>query len=142
MLKCPSHSYSSLQPQVHAFVLPSLPVLCPASSEPPVTMVRVPRDLGVPETGVASFECELSRPNAEVKWFKVKVHPNPLQQHLAMSSSLLCPLAAAFPARAEDRAEGPKQWDAACLSPCRMDRSCGQGPTAASTQRDGAASCS
>ncbi|NWV17414.1 OBSL1 protein, partial [Origma solitaria] len=38
--------------------------------EPPVTMVRVPRDLGVPETGVASFECELSRPNAEVKWFK------------------------------------------------------------------------
>ncbi|NXO12821.1 OBSL1 protein, partial [Oriolus oriolus] len=38
--------------------------------EPPVTMLRVPRDLGVPETGVASFECELSRPNAEVKWFK------------------------------------------------------------------------
>ncbi|KAJ7405278.1 hypothetical protein WISP_141124 [Willisornis vidua] len=38
--------------------------------EPPVTMVRVPQDLGVPETGVASFECELSRPNAEVKWFK------------------------------------------------------------------------
>nr|XP_009931895.1 PREDICTED: obscurin-like protein 1 [Opisthocomus hoazin] len=37
---------------------------------PPVTMVRVPRDLGVPETGVASFECELSRPSAEVKWFK------------------------------------------------------------------------
>ncbi|KAM6129576.1 obscurin-like protein 1 [Pterocles gutturalis] len=38
--------------------------------EPPVTMVRVPRDLGVPETGVASFECELSRASAEVKWFK------------------------------------------------------------------------
>ncbi|XP_010566178.1 PREDICTED: obscurin-like protein 1 [Haliaeetus leucocephalus] len=38
--------------------------------EPPVTMVRVPRDLGVPETGVATFECELSRPSAEVKWFK------------------------------------------------------------------------
>uniref|UniRef100_A0A8D0EPK0 Obscurin like cytoskeletal adaptor 1 n=1 Tax=Strix occidentalis caurina TaxID=311401 RepID=A0A8D0EPK0_STROC len=38
--------------------------------EPPVTMVKVPRDLGVPETGVASFECELSRPSAEVKWFK------------------------------------------------------------------------
>ncbi|XP_064307499.1 obscurin-like protein 1 [Phalacrocorax carbo] len=38
--------------------------------EPPVMMVRVPRDLGVPETGVASFECELSRPSAEVKWFK------------------------------------------------------------------------
>ncbi|XP_071603682.1 obscurin-like protein 1 isoform X2 [Heliangelus exortis] len=38
--------------------------------EPPVTMVKVPRDLGVPETGVASFECELSRPSVEVKWFK------------------------------------------------------------------------
>ncbi|NXJ73980.1 OBSL1 protein, partial [Trogon melanurus] len=38
--------------------------------EPPVTMVKAPRDLGVPETGVASFECELSRPSAEVKWFK------------------------------------------------------------------------
>ncbi|NWU60818.1 OBSL1 protein, partial [Pterocles burchelli] len=38
--------------------------------EPPVTMVRVPRDLGVPETGVASFECELSRASAEVKWLK------------------------------------------------------------------------
>ncbi|XP_009460392.1 PREDICTED: LOW QUALITY PROTEIN: obscurin-like protein 1 [Nipponia nippon] len=38
--------------------------------EPPVTLVRVPRDLGVPETGVAIFECELSRPSAEVKWFK------------------------------------------------------------------------
>ncbi|NXC26593.1 OBSL1 protein, partial [Campylorhamphus procurvoides] len=38
--------------------------------EPPVTMVRAPQDLGVPETGFASFECELSRPNAEVKWFK------------------------------------------------------------------------
>ncbi|NXV78646.1 OBSL1 protein, partial [Atlantisia rogersi] len=38
--------------------------------EPPVTMVRVPRDLGIPETGVACFECELSRPSTEVKWFK------------------------------------------------------------------------
>uniref|UniRef100_A0A8C4UQB4 Obscurin-like protein 1 n=1 Tax=Falco tinnunculus TaxID=100819 RepID=A0A8C4UQB4_FALTI len=43
---------------------------CLLVREPPVTMVRVPRDLGVPETGVASFECELSRPSAEVKWFK------------------------------------------------------------------------
>ncbi|KAM6258714.1 obscurin-like protein 1 [Spheniscus humboldti] len=38
--------------------------------EPPVTMVRVPQDLGVLETGVASFECELSRPSVEVKWLK------------------------------------------------------------------------
>ncbi|KAM9630958.1 obscurin-like protein 1 isoform 5-T6 [Morphnus guianensis] len=55
--------------------------------EPPVTMVRVPRDLGVPETGVASFECELSRPSVEVKWFKVSVRPNCLQQRPAASSS-------------------------------------------------------
>ncbi|XP_014810153.1 PREDICTED: obscurin-like protein 1 [Calidris pugnax] len=47
--------------------------------EPPVTMVRVPRDLGVPETGVASFECELSRPSVEVKWYKdgQEVRPGP-----------------------------------------------------------------
>ncbi|NXG48930.1 OBSL1 protein, partial [Psilopogon haemacephalus] len=38
--------------------------------EPPITMVRVPQDLGVLEKGVANFECELSRPSAEVKWFK------------------------------------------------------------------------
>ncbi|XP_067994895.1 obscurin-like protein 1 [Melanerpes formicivorus] len=38
--------------------------------EPPITMVKVPQDLGVLETGVASFECELSRPSAEVMWFK------------------------------------------------------------------------
>uniref|UniRef100_A0A8C8VLB6 Obscurin-like protein 1 n=1 Tax=Pelusios castaneus TaxID=367368 RepID=A0A8C8VLB6_9SAUR len=38
--------------------------------EPPVTVVRAPRDVGVPETGAASFECELSRPIAEVKWYK------------------------------------------------------------------------
>ncbi|XP_074857726.1 obscurin-like protein 1 isoform X2 [Carettochelys insculpta] len=38
--------------------------------EPPVVMVKPPRDVGVPETGAASFECELSRPIAEVKWYK------------------------------------------------------------------------
>ncbi|XP_065416487.1 obscurin-like protein 1 isoform X6 [Chrysemys picta bellii] len=38
--------------------------------EPPVAMVKAPRDVGVPETGAASFECELSRPIAEVKWYK------------------------------------------------------------------------
>lgn len=65
----------------------NLRTLCPPPSEPPVTMVRVPRDLGVPETGVASFECELSRPSAEVKWFKVRVRPNCLQQCPAASSS-------------------------------------------------------
>ncbi|XP_044294009.1 obscurin-like protein 1 isoform X2 [Varanus komodoensis] len=38
--------------------------------EPPVTMLRFPQDLGIPETGSATFECELSQPLAEVKWFK------------------------------------------------------------------------
>ncbi|XP_068543742.1 obscurin-like protein 1 isoform X6 [Anas acuta] len=38
--------------------------------EPPITMLKLPRDQGVPESGVATFECELSRPTAEVKWLK------------------------------------------------------------------------
>ncbi|XP_060628767.2 obscurin-like protein 1 isoform X2 [Anolis sagrei] len=38
--------------------------------EPPVTMLRLPQDMGIPETGSATFECELSRPLAEVKWYK------------------------------------------------------------------------
>ncbi|XP_066467658.1 obscurin-like protein 1 isoform X2 [Tiliqua scincoides] len=38
--------------------------------EPPVTILRFPQDLGIPETGSATFECELSRPLAEVKWYK------------------------------------------------------------------------
>ncbi|XP_025933728.1 obscurin-like protein 1 [Apteryx rowi] len=47
--------------------------------EPPVTMVKVLRDLGVPEMGAASFECELSRPTAEVKWYKdgTELRPGP-----------------------------------------------------------------
>ncbi|XP_032045924.1 obscurin-like protein 1 [Aythya fuligula] len=38
--------------------------------EPPITMLKLPWDQGVPESGVATFECELSRPTAEVKWLK------------------------------------------------------------------------
>ncbi|XP_077176937.1 obscurin-like protein 1 isoform X5 [Paroedura picta] len=38
--------------------------------EPPITMLRFPQDMSIPETGVATFECELSRPLAEVKWYK------------------------------------------------------------------------
>ncbi|NXC44881.1 OBSL1 protein, partial [Penelope pileata] len=38
--------------------------------EPPITMVKLPQDLEVPESGAASFECELSRSAAEVKWLK------------------------------------------------------------------------
>ncbi|XP_060543830.1 obscurin-like protein 1 isoform X5 [Pantherophis guttatus] len=48
--------------------------------EPPITMLRLPQDLGIPETGSATFECELSRPLAEVKWYKdgkeIQVSPN------------------------------------------------------------------
>ncbi|XP_054826058.1 obscurin-like protein 1 [Eublepharis macularius] len=48
--------------------------------EPPVTMLRFPQDMGIPETGSATFECELSRPLAEVKWYKdgeaIQIGPN------------------------------------------------------------------
>ncbi|XP_050567618.1 LOW QUALITY PROTEIN: obscurin-like protein 1 [Cygnus atratus] len=54
--------------------------------EPPITMLKLPRDLGVPESGVATFECELSRPTAEVKWLKVRPHSHPTQ---ADSSTLI-----------------------------------------------------
>ncbi|XP_042302958.1 obscurin-like protein 1 isoform X3 [Sceloporus undulatus] len=43
---------------------------CLTVREPPVTMLRLPQDMGIPETGSATFECELSRPLAEVKWYK------------------------------------------------------------------------
>ncbi|XP_060117593.1 obscurin-like protein 1 [Heteronotia binoei] len=48
--------------------------------EPPVTMLRFPQDMSIPETGLATFECELSRPLAEVKWYKdgeeIQIGPN------------------------------------------------------------------
>uniref|UniRef100_A0A8C6V4P7 Obscurin-like protein 1 n=1 Tax=Naja naja TaxID=35670 RepID=A0A8C6V4P7_NAJNA len=48
--------------------------------EPPIIMLRLPQDLGIPETGSATFECELSRSLAEVKWYKdgkeIQVSPN------------------------------------------------------------------
>lgn len=49
-------------------------------------MLKLPRDQGVPESGVATFECELSRPTAEVKWLKVSAHDHPVQ---ADSSTLI-----------------------------------------------------
>lgn len=116
----------------------SLASLYPLSSEPPVTMVRVPQDMGVTEMGIASFECELSRPSVEVKWFKVRVCLDPSQQHPAVPSSL----------PGLQAGEGGCEAAGCCLAPLsthslgRMGRNCGQGPAAASTQWVGAASCS
>ena len=42
-------------------------------------MVKLLQDLEVPEAGAATFECELSRPSAEVKWLKVRAHVLPIQ---------------------------------------------------------------
>ncbi|XP_069083306.1 obscurin-like protein 1 isoform X2 [Pleurodeles waltl] len=48
--------------------------------EPPITIVKEPEDVGVPETASATLECELSRAMADVKWFKngkeIKPSPN------------------------------------------------------------------
>ncbi|XP_072117142.1 obscurin-like protein 1a isoform X1 [Mobula birostris] len=38
--------------------------------EPPVTFTRQLKDLQVPETTAVTLECELSRPNVEVRWYK------------------------------------------------------------------------
>ncbi|KAK1165526.1 hypothetical protein AOXY_G14087 [Acipenser oxyrinchus oxyrinchus] len=38
--------------------------------EPPVMFLRALEDLQIPESSGASFECELSRQNADVKWLK------------------------------------------------------------------------
>ncbi|XP_041719203.1 obscurin-like protein 1 isoform X2 [Coregonus clupeaformis] len=45
--------------------------------EPPVTVIKKLEDLRFPEAAVASMDCELSRPNVEVKWMKngIKVIP-------------------------------------------------------------------
>ncbi|XP_052531347.1 obscurin-like protein 1 isoform X7 [Tympanuchus pallidicinctus] len=47
--------------------------------EPPISMVKLLQDLEVPEAGTATFECELSRPSAEVKWLKdgMELRPGP-----------------------------------------------------------------
>ncbi|XP_072902347.1 obscurin-like protein 1a isoform X2 [Hemitrygon akajei] len=46
--------------------------------EPPVTFMRQLKDLQVPETTVVTLECELSRPNVEVRWYKddTEIKPN------------------------------------------------------------------
>lgn len=42
-------------------------------------MLKLLQDLEVPEAGAATFECELSRPSAEVKWLKVRAPVLPVQ---------------------------------------------------------------
>ncbi|XP_078408803.1 obscurin-like protein 1a isoform X2 [Cetorhinus maximus] len=46
--------------------------------EPPVTFLKQLKDLRVPETTVITMECELSRPNVEVTWYKndLEMKPN------------------------------------------------------------------
>ncbi|NXJ05182.1 OBSL1 protein, partial [Odontophorus gujanensis] len=47
--------------------------------EPPISMLKLPQDLEVPEAGAATFECEMSRASAEVKWLKdgTELRPGP-----------------------------------------------------------------
>ncbi|XP_067890882.1 obscurin-like protein 1 isoform X2 [Heterodontus francisci] len=46
--------------------------------EPPVTFLKQLKDLRVPETTVITLECELSRPNVDVTWYKddLQMKPN------------------------------------------------------------------
>uniref|UniRef100_UPI00398F0F38 obscurin-like protein 1a isoform X2 n=1 Tax=Pristiophorus japonicus TaxID=55135 RepID=UPI00398F0F38 len=46
--------------------------------EPPVTFLKTLKDLRVPETTIVTLECELSRPNVEVVWYKddLEMKPN------------------------------------------------------------------
>ncbi|XP_059503555.1 obscurin-like protein 1a isoform X3 [Stegostoma tigrinum] len=46
--------------------------------EPPVTFLKELKDLRVPEATVITLECELSRPNVEVTWYKddLEMKPN------------------------------------------------------------------
>ncbi|XP_041040413.1 obscurin isoform X3 [Carcharodon carcharias] len=46
-------------------------------TEPPVTFSKALEDIKVPEKDKVIFECELSRANAEVKWFKDDVEIKP-----------------------------------------------------------------
>ncbi|GCB76839.1 hypothetical protein scyTo_0017511, partial [Scyliorhinus torazame] len=46
-------------------------------TEPPVTFSKALEDIKVPEKDKTIFECELSRANAEVKWFKDNVEIKP-----------------------------------------------------------------
>uniref|UniRef100_A0A670JNG3 Obscurin-like protein 1 n=1 Tax=Podarcis muralis TaxID=64176 RepID=A0A670JNG3_PODMU len=67
--------------------------------EPPVTMLRFPQDMGIPETGSATFECELSRPLAEVKWYKVRVLSLALPPPLTLLDLPGAPKSSGFPSK-------------------------------------------
>ncbi|XP_048884334.1 obscurin-like protein 1 isoform X1 [Brienomyrus brachyistius] len=49
--------------------------------EPPVTFLKEPQDLCLPEGSLASIECELSRQNARVRWLKDSVELKPGKSH-------------------------------------------------------------
>lgn len=45
-----------------------------AGAEPPAMISKPITDISVPEKEKVTFECEVSRTNTEVKWFKVSRH--------------------------------------------------------------------
>lgn len=45
-----------------------------ARTEPAAMISRPMKDVKAPEKEKATLECEVSRTNAEVKWFKVRKH--------------------------------------------------------------------
>lgn len=45
-------------------------------TEPPAKILKPLRDISCPEKEKVTFECEVSRANADVKWFKVLVIEN------------------------------------------------------------------
>lgn len=58
------HKESSLRPPVFLF-------FCLNPTEPPAMISMPVMDISVPEKEKATFECEVSRTNADVQWFKV-----------------------------------------------------------------------
>lgn len=48
--------------------------MCVDCTDPPAVISMPIMDISVPEKEKVTFECEVSRTNAEVKWFKVRHH--------------------------------------------------------------------
>lgn len=51
---------------------PRLTDLCVDSTEPPAVISKPLTDISTPEKEKVTFDCEVSRTNADVKWFKVR----------------------------------------------------------------------